>query len=276
MQICNIVKIAAISSLSLASFNILAADTDYKFVLGGSVSSFDTSIQLNAGAGDNNDSINLEDALGYDSSVNFFLAKLEVDFNNKHKIAMTVLPFSRSSSFTIDNEIEFEGDIIQADANVNSKTSTTAFDFEYSYLFASPGDSEFEAIAGVYWMSTDFKVNASGLIENEDGEIAFDANYQNSRSVEIPLPLFGLKYRYNINETWQVEAGAKYFGFKIENVDGKVTSLMVSTEYKTQNGWGLGASVSYFDLDVNTTRQNSNGQYIWKYSGLNAYAFWEF
>lgn len=262
--------------LAFMSPNSRAEGIDYRLTLGTSISTFDTSLQINADIGDDNGLIDLEDNLGYDSSANFVIAKFEIDFNNNHSLALTVLPFTRSSSFSLQESIEFEGDVILADADIRSDISTNAFDLEYAYQFATLGDSKFEIVAGIYWMKSKFDLKASGLIQTEDGNVNFEADYQNNRSVDIPLPLLGGRYQYAINNHWNLKATAKFFGYEFDSVDGSATSVVVSAEYESQDSWGLGASVSYFDLDVVTTDPDSRGQFIWQYNSLNAYAFWNF
>ena len=255
---------------------ILAVDYDYKITMGATLTSFNTSMQVNGDSSDGNRAIVFEDDLGFDDSTNLYIFSLETKFTDNHRFYINVTPLSRNANKTLTGSIDFEDDTILTDTDIESKFSNTIIDLKYGYRFKTSENSEFEAIAGIYWMRTRYKLNASGSIENELGEINFETDYEKTRSVGLPLPLFGIGYRYYVNNDWTILGSARYFSASYNDLDGSISSFFISTEYTPNKSWGVGVSLNYLDMDFNITKDHFKGTFDWQHSGLNAYLFYNF
>lgn len=276
MKILNNKAIILFCILFSSNPLLLAENNEYKWTVGGSLATFNTSLLINSMANNENRFIDLEDDLGYDDSVNFSLLNFEALFSKKHRLSVSISPVSRSSQFIIDESIDFGDDTLLIDTDIESKVTNTTYDIRYGYRFRTSEKVEFEAIFGIYWMSTKFDLDASGFIENAVGDIEFDSNYQKKRSADIPLPLLGIGYRYYMNKQWTIIGSATYFSSSYNDADGSVSSFFIATEYTPGKNWGVGASVSYLDVDVGLTKTDYAGRVNWQYTGLNAYVFYKF
>ena len=274
MKLTKVIKL--ILTLTLLIFNNLLADTEYKWTLGTSVATFNTNMQFNPQSLDESKFVDLEDDLGFDESINFFSASLETKFNQNHSLYINVSPFIRKANKFITKDIEFEDDTLLVDSEIYSRFSNTTFDLKYGYKIKTTEKAEFEAIVGIYWMNTRYKLNASGLIENELGEINFDSDYQKKRSVGVPLPLIGIGYQYYLNKNWTILGSARYFQASILDFHGSVGSAILAAEYVPTKNWGYGVSLSYLNVDVEVDKTNFNGELNWQYLGLNAYLYYQY
>ncbi|MFT5520341.1 MAG: hypothetical protein ACI9IA_000932 [Enterobacterales bacterium] len=269
-----------ISFYALAIFtfciNVKASDNDFKITLGGQLTSFNSAIQINNSNNGNNRQIDLENDLGYDNSVNLFHGSIETTFSDNHRLYINISPFRRKAQSALLKSIDFEDDTLLIDTDIDTKFVNTTYDLIYGYRFKTSEKGELEALAGIYWMKSKFDIEASGLIENELGEINFNANYKNKRNVNIPLPLFGLGYKYHLTNEWELIGSARYFSASYNDLDGSATSFSVSLEYDTKKEWGYGLSLVYLDVDVGLTKSDFKGRVNWQYSGLTAYLFYKF
>jgi len=253
----------------------IAEQLPFKVTLGYSQDIFNSSIQVNST--DNvNGMIDFEDELGFDESVKILMTRFDWFVADQHRLTLTVNPVRRDAQRTISGEIEFEGDIIHTGAEIDSEFTNTIYDFEYGYLFSKTEQYDLEITAGLYWMSTQFDLHASGSIENSSGEISFQENYSKKVSQEIPMPLLGLRYRHFFDQDWTFIAAAKYFGATVDNISGAITSATAAVEYKLGNNWETGVSLVYFDIDVDVEKRLFDGNFSWDYSGASAYVTYSF
>ena len=272
----RLVSIFVIAILFIINSETRADNYEYKLTLGGALATFNTSMQVNSNLTTNNKYIDFEDDLGYDESVNFYNFSLDTKLTDNHRLYINISPFRRNTRNVISESIEFADDTLHVNTDIVSKLSNTIYDINYGYQFKTSENSEFEAIAGIYWMKTRFKINASGLIENQLGQINFDANYKKTRSAGIPLPLFGIGYRYYLNNEWTIVSSARYFSSSFNDIDGDISSFIISTEYVPSSNWGFGASLKFLDVNATLTKENFRGDMEWQYLGFNAYVFYNF
>ncbi len=264
-----------IASLFVQS-TIDAADYEYKISLGGSFATLNSSLQANANTNDGNKSIDFEDDLGMDESIDFTNFSLETKINDNHRFYITVMPTSRTAQIIIEDSIEFENDTLLFNTEINSRFRNTMIDLRYGYRFRTSENAELELVAGIYWMRNKFNIKASGNIENELGEINFNTDYEKQRSIGLPLPLLGIGYRYNLNEKWTIIGSARYFSASYNNISGAISSLLFSAEYNPSKNWGIGTALSYLNIDSSLDRPAIAGKLDWQYTGLNAYIFYNF
>ncbi len=258
------------------SFSVVSEELDFKISLGTSITDFNSSIQVNSQTFERNGKIDFEDDLGYDHSVNYYLARIDADLTDNHKFSVTFSPFNRRARVENLEDLQFEGNTLLAGAMISSETNNSVYDLEYAYKFRTNQRSQFELIAGIYWMKTDFNLAASGVVENEVGEIEFDANFKQDSSTNIPLPLLGIRNNYEVNNNITIISAIKYFESSLNGIKGGISSYLLSTEYALQKNMGIGASLHYFKVDIDVHRENFEGALMWQHSGIDIHFYYRF
>ena len=253
-----------------------SVDERYRLSLGGSSNSYNSSIQVNDADGDQGSRLDFEDDLGYDSNLSIGYAKLEYRINPNHKIAITFSPFERDSSVSIDDDISYQGDTILAGATVTSKSTNQIFDIEYAYLISADHRQQLDLIAGIYWIQSEFELSAVGTINFGTGNQSFSNDYNRKNSTDIPVPLFGMAYRYNFDRNWRFNGSIRYFQSSFDNVDSEIAAAFSAIEYRPSDKWGVGGALYYFDTDIDLTKTRFHGSVNWQYSGINAFVFLDF
>src|SRR6056297_2503909 len=153
---------------------------------GGSISKFNSDLKVNGKDRGNNAEVDVEDDLGQDEDVDFYALKAIWRFADRHRLSLEYSPFSRDSRTQLENEFEFEDTVISSGSAISTYSDFAIYDVNYIYSFYKSSDMEIGVSGGIYWIGLDFDVQASGFIEDENGDIAFDDNYSNSVSTDAP------------------------------------------------------------------------------------------
>lgn len=250
------------------------ADFDERYMLeiGATVVNFDSHIRINSRDGSIDKEIDLEDDIGVDSEVRMGSLKGSWRMADRHRLTLLYVPIKRSSERTTVNDIEVDGDIIRAGASVGVSTKTHVFDIEYLYSFYKRPKLELAGSAGIYWMNTNTEVTAAGqvLVEGSDQD-EFRSDFQANQRFIAPLPLLGLSASYAINPRWLAHAYVRYLDVTINDIEGRILSLNLKTEYYFTDHVALGALFAAFDLSVEQSGVVSYNSLKYSYEGLAAY-----
>ncbi|ARN75962.1 outer membrane beta-barrel protein [Oceanicoccus sagamiensis] len=251
------------------------AQDRFRLSLGSSVNDFNSEIRVDSKNLPAALPINLEKDLKFDDSVDIDWLAGYWRFSDKHRIQFEILPITRSARATLEDDIEFEDDIIKAGAFVKSDFDTTIYDINYMYSFYKTDKWELGATAGLYWMDVEVELEAAGDIQvrtrDGDGDISFQDDYKESEQAHAPLPLFGLSATYKILPNWEVGTGFRILDIEIGDYSGTFISFIASTNYFFSEHLGVGFSIGDFDLDVEADGSDYRGKFEWSYEGAQAY-----
>ena len=254
-----------------------AFDETYQLTVGGLVTDFETSLRVNSRDNSIDDKIELEDDLGFDSQVRSAWIRGYWRMAARHRLSLLYTRFGRTSERTTQTDIDIAGNIIKAGANVGSSAKTHLFDIEYMYSFFKRPDIELGVTAGLYWMNTVFELAAAGeVIFEGETEPVFRSDYEANQRLIAPLPLIGLTLGYEINDSWRISAGARFFDITINDIDGYIFSSSLGTEYYFTRHLGLGASIAVFNLSVKHNGVVFINTLEYEYSGLQLYLAYKY
>ena len=268
----RLIRISIFSFCLFATTAWSALDETYQLTIGGSVSDYDSKIRINSQDDSIDKEIDFEDMLGLNNQVRMGWLKGTWHMGKRHTLNLIYLPIRRSSSITSSNDINISGNVIKAGAFFSTSFSTHVFDIEYVYSFYQRPDLEIGVTGGLYWMNSLVEVAVAGeiILEGEDlPELRTD--YQANQRLIAPLPLLGLAAVYEINPQWRAKANARYFDVTIGDIDGRILSLTLGTEYYFNKHLGLGASFTSFDLSVRQNGVVFINSLQYEYMGLQAF-----
>ena len=250
------------------------ADFDERYMLevGGTVVNFDSKIRINSRDDSIDKEIDLEDDLGINSEVRMGTLKGSWRMADRHRLTLMYVPINRTTERTTVNDIEVGGDIIRAGASVGVSMKTHVFDIEYLYSFYKRPKLELGVSAGIYWMNINTEITAAGQVLAEgSGQDKYRANFQANQRFVAPLPLLGLSASYAINPRWLTHAYARYLDVTINDIEGRILSLNLKTEYYFTDHVALGALYAAFDLSVEQSGVVFYNSLKYSYEGLAAY-----
>ena len=247
-------------------------DETYKLEMGGSIVSFDSKIRINSRDDSIDKEIDFEDTLGFDSEVQIGFVNGTWRMGNRHRLSLLYMPIRRTSEVTTKNDFVVNDNIIKAGAYVGASFKTQVFDIEYIYSYYKRPNMELGVSAGIYWMNSLSELNAAGnvILEGSDTE-EFRSDYKANQRLVAPLPLLGLSASYEINPQWLVHANARYFDITLSDIEGRIVSFALKTEYFFTNHLALGASLTSFDVNVKHSGVVFFNTLQYQYGGLQAY-----
>lgn len=269
-------QFAALSLLSLLSTLATPAwpafDERYEMSVGGSVTTFDTKIRINSRDNSIDNEIDFEDGLGFDNKVRLGWINGKWRMADRHRLSLLYVPIKRTSTFTTTSDLNVDGNVIKSGAFVSASVKTHVFDIEYIYSFLKRPAWEIGFSAGVYWMNSLAEVAAAGeiIIEGSD-QAEFRADYEANQRLIAPLPLIGFSASYAFNPKWNAHATARYLDVTINNIEGRIMNLNLSTEYYFTKHMGAGAGLTAFDISVRQNGVVLLNSLTYEYSGLQAY-----
>jgi len=247
-------------------------DETYRLEVGGSLVSFDSKIRINSRDDSLDKEIDFEDTLGFDSEVQIGFVNGTWRMGNRHRLTLLYMPIRRTSEVTTAKDFEVNGNTIKAGAYVGASFKTQVFDIEYIYSYYKRQNLELGISAGIYWMNSLSELNAAGNVILEGSETEeFRSDYKANQRLVAPLPLFGLSASYEINPRWLVHAYARYFDVTISDIEGRIVSFNLKTEYFFTNNLALGASLTSFNVNVEHSGVVFLNTLQYEYGGIQAY-----
>ena len=247
-------------------------DERYRLDVGASVVDFDSKVRINSRDDSVDKEIDFEDDVGFDSQLRLGILKGAWRAADRHRLSLLYVPILRTTDYTTSNDIEVEGNIIRAGAYVGTSVKTHVFDIEYIYSYYKRPNLELGISAGIYWMNSVVELTAAGEVRIEGSEQdEFYTDFQANQRLIAPLPLLGLSASYEINPRWLAHAYARYLDVTISDIEGRILSLNLKTEYFFTDHVALGAGYAVFDLSVRHNGVVFYNELKYSYTGLQAY-----
>jgi len=214
-------------------------------------------------------SVNLEELLGFDTTVNSARVGGSWRFtkNRKHRIDLAWIDLSRTGSKTLQQDLDLgNGNIIPAGSGVKSSFDLNIIKTEYSYSFFQDERFDLAAAAGLYVMPMDFSLSASGF-----------STYSDSVRTTAPLPLVGLRMDFLLTPKWYLRSDLSLFYLEYEDYTGSMRDFTGAVEYKPWEHFALGFGVNSFGFNVEHTGSSSvpgvnfTGEVDFGYTGVMLY-----
>ena len=247
-------------------------DEIYKLDIGVSLVDFDSKISINSRDDSIDKEIDFEDDIGFDSQLKIGVVKGTWRIADRHRLSLLYSQIKRTTSVTSNKDIEAGDTIIRSGASIGASVKTHVFDIEYLYSYYKRPNLELGVSAGIYWMNSLTELTAAGnvRIEGADQDV-FRDNYEAYQRLIAPLPLVGLSASYEIEPRWLAHAYARYLDVTINDINGRILSLIVKTEYFFTEHVALGAAYTSFDVSVRQDGVVFINKLQYGYNGLQAY-----
>lgn len=212
-------------------------------------------------------SVDLEDALGLDTSIIAFRADALWRFtdNRRHRIDLSWFDLSRDATKVIGREIEIGNSVFPVGATVKSKLDIRILKASYSYSFFQDDRFDLALSIGFFVVPLDYEFSAEGanrIYEQDD--------------ITAPLPVIGLRGDFAITPKlfWKTSLEAFYLEF--DRYEGSIIDVKLALEYNLFKNVGFGLGFEHLAVDVDAENSdfpmvNFNGSIMFEYTGLLLY-----
>lgn len=235
-----------------------AAETDdsrFSLSLGVFITDRDSNTRVDVSGQPAGTPVDLEGDLGLDSSDTVFRVDGYIRFNDKHRIDFSAFDLSRTSTKTIEKEINWNGTIYPIDTTVNGDFDLNVYKAAYTWSFMRREKGYLGATAGLYVADIGTRLSAENIADRDGG------------SITAPLPVVGLRGEYQISEKWTFRASGEFFALEYEEFDGSLIDLFAGIDYQLFEHAAIGFGVNSVVIDVGIEDSNLNGEVDWRYDG---------
>ena len=226
------------------SFPADAADPNwpweqYSFYFGGFIADINSNVRLggkNLGAGID---VNLEDALGLDTSSTAFRVGATVRFgkSRRHQAEFSWFQLNRDATKTLGQDVTIDNVIYPVGTTVDSFLDVQIWKAAYNYSFLLDDRINLAAGLGVFVIPIKYMVSASGIGTTEE-------------DITAPLPVIGLRADFALTKKWFLRQSINLFYLEIGDFKGGIVDSTTSVEYKPLKNLGLGLSANSFKVGI--------------------------
>jgi len=186
-------------------------------------------------------------------------------FADRHKFKLIAFAMNRDSEKTIDEEIIWDDEVFPVNANVKAEFNFSVIEGAYEYAFWKTDTYEIDGSIGLHWTSLESSLKAKSTSTGESIDVGNDA------SVDLPLPVLGLRGMWKLPHNFYIDATAQFFALSIDEYDGNLQDYRVMAMWQPNKWLGLGLGYNQFTVDVDVEKDSFNGSLDWEYSGPMAY-----
>lgn len=210
--------------------------------------------------------IDLEGNLGLGDSPDLFMGELGWQFGQRWGMALQYFRSSRSGTRTLEEEVEWQGEIYQVGAEVSAETSLEIARLFFAWRFRDTGPHSLRVGAGLHMLGMNGEISGQARVDDMTTEFR-----RSSATADFPVPNLGVWYSYSPNDKWLVSARADWLSASIDNYSGSIVNLSGGINYRIWDHIGVGASFQFFQLSGDVTEDNWNGAVELRYSGPYLY-----
>ena len=228
-------------------------------MLGAFITDRQSNTRLDSDAGDGTE-LDMEDDLGLESSTNVARLGGYVWLGRRHRLDGAYFDLSRSASIPIQETIDFGDETFQINTALTTESDLTIVKADYTFAVLAKDRGYLGLTAGLYVAETGFALSQPtlGRAESED--------------VTAPLPLFGLRGDYAINDRITLAGAAQVFAFSTDELDGHLNDFYIGADYGFGERMAVGLAYNRVSMNIGAEEDNGfNGRIDWGYDGFLLY-----
>jgi hypothetical protein len=264
-----IVIAVAFMSLSVAAAQEVQKEKPWErlnFNIGGFVTTLNSEFRIGSASLGTGLEVNMEDALGLDSSLFVFRVDGMYRFtdNRRHRFDLTYFDLRRTATKTLQKDIQMGDQTFTAGTTLDSLFDLKIIKGAYSYSLFQDDRFDLGLSVGVY--VAPIKIRLSSLRTG-------DAQEEN---ITAPLPVLGLRFDYAITPKFFLKQNIDFFYMEYEKYKGSLLDAKVALEYNIWKHVGIGAAYEYLQVQVKSEGNNYPGidmvgKIQFSYGGLMLY-----
>ncbi len=234
----------ALAAAAAGSGNRAVSDK-WNFTIGSFLTDFKTDAAVGSG-GVIGTIIRLEDDLGFDDDDTLFRFDGIYRFNSRHSIGFGFWTLNRDGNAIINEEIEFDGDIFEVGADLQSSLDLQWIRAEWRYSFLRTDRGEAGILVGISAYDFEMAIEGVALI----GGVGMPTQTRAQDDFLAPVPTVGFFVNFAIKPNLVVKLNASFLDLEFSDIEGNVvdTTFLIEWYFSRHVGVGLGAIGT--DIDI--------------------------
>lgn len=234
--------------------------------VGGFRPDIDSGISIHGTNGRIGDDLDMESDLGMSDSKTSPWVGLSYRVADRHRIGISYFGLNRTAGKTLERNFNIGDQTYSAGLDSHSTLDIDVTVLDYNYLFSKSEHHEAFVAFGLHRIGVSTSVAAEASISNNNGGGISGSIETTARSVNAPLPVFGIGGTYAFNDDWAISGGLRYFGINLDKIDGSLGTADVSVQYHPWRnvGLSLGYAFDRLDMDLNKEKWQGSARYDFK------------
>jgi len=237
----------------------------FSFILGGFFTGLSSDMIIGVDQVGLGISLNLEQALGLESTTLAFRSELEYNFGKRNRSSARIRYFGlyRNANKILDSEIEIGDQIFPIGTELTSRFDLMIFKANYDYTFFMDDRVKLSFTVGLFIMPISFSTSALGLSEEAVYFVA-------------PLPVLGLRTGFAIAPKVFLKQSIEVLYLEISSFKGGILDFSINIEYNPWKHFGFGLGINAYQLNIIGDKNHNslidfNGSVKTGYTGLLFY-----
>lgn len=208
--------------------------------------------------------LDLDSALGLNSSADSPRLDIQYKFTPEHGINFSYYPVNRKGSKVLLQDIIIDGEVFLQGAEVSTTFNTASYNLAYNYTLFNHNKIRLDAKAGLNITTFQFGINS----KSDDLNERFVAT--------APLPTFGFTIKYKVYNKLYLRTNWELFFLSYEEYSGTQTEMSLSLEHQTFKSFGFGAGINKYFLKLNLDQDDFAGTIENSYTGYLVYMIYKY
>lgn len=190
--------------------------------------------------------IDLEDALGLETSSIILRGRANYRFGKtrRHAVGFGYFAINRRSTKVLDSALTIGQIIYPIGTEIKSRYDLTIFRVRYDYSFYQDDRISIGVSGGLFIMPVKFTIQANG---QQDHNTWFT----------VPLPLLGLRTDFKISNKFYLKQSVEILYLSFDFFTGSVLDLNIALEHNTFKHFGFGIGVNSNRINITLKNQDS-------------------
>jgi hypothetical protein len=222
-------------------------DDDWVLSIGGYLTEFRTDASVGSGSVFGT-TIRAEDDLGIDDDQSVVRVSGFHRFNDRHALGFGAWSLNRDGNATIDDQIEFEGNLFDVGADLSSRFDTgwLRVDWQYSLMRTDRGEAGFKV--GISAYQFDLKLDGQATVSDGAGGTILE-EVRAAEDLLAPVPTVGMFINYAFRPNLVLRVHADFFDLEVSDLEGRLVDTTFQLEWYFSRRVGVGFGAQATDID---------------------------
>ena len=225
-----------------------------------------TSLRLDRNDGRFGTQVSFEGDLGGEDRKTLPTFDLLWRFSPHNAIEASVVSLRREGQTTLTATIDFGDATFPISTPINSTFDSDIVRLAWRWSPVHTDTAELGLLLGVHYTKLKTTVSSAGS----------NVTLSEEASVDYPLPTIGVRGNARIGENFRVTGFGQFLKLKIDEYDGEVLNWGVGLEWMFGRGMFAGLGYEYYKYNVVSTKDNSRGEFDYRFDGPRLYFGWNF
>jgi hypothetical protein len=256
-----------------SSTNNTLFEAEFSLAVGGFFPWIESDISLGPSSGGSGQTIDTEKTLGLSDNTASWWINFDWRFLPRHQLQVEWFQLNRSGSRTVSEDFSY-GDLDAfVGATTSSKVNLDIGRITYGYSVIRDEKLDVALLIGAHIITTKGTISASGSIAVSGVPPASGSYTASSSTYTFPLPHVGASVTYKIAPRWTTQFSALAFYMRVGDYTGSLVQLDANAGYQLTKNFGLGAGLTYFDLNLQGTTDRVQAEYNFQFFGPAVFGY---